>query len=694
MNLSQARLRQKFLLIAILIIAFTLRLIAIDQIPAGLSHDEAYNGITAIQVLEGEYRIFFEINKGIEPLIIYLEALAFYFFGVGPVQLRLVNIFCGLLTVALVYPFTCRLFNRRIAVLAMAGVALSFWAVFVSRLTLRAVLLPPLLLLTLYLFWRGLNSINNYQLSIIKSKFPLLTHHSSSVTLLFFALSGITAGITMYTYLSSRFAPLIVLAVFGYQLLRRRINKWHWLGLVLHFVIWAAIFMPLGSYFLENQDSFTHRAGQVSTIPQALEGNFKPVLRNTLRTLGMFTFAGDTTDRYNLDGRPVFDWLNGLLFYAGIGLLLWRLSRPPDVAGPAVLLLSTLFFMLLPDFITDDSPHFLRTIGAMPVVYVVWAIGLETVIHKITGYQLAISNYQLPITTRSASRITYHVSRLLHPSIVILVLLFLTTLHTGYDYFGRWASAPEARYIYGADIAEVAQHIKANYDEGLTVISAEFYRDLDPFRFALHFQGQPPFVVWFDGRQSLAFPPQQSNLQPRYVFPTSAPAAGLWTTFLRYSPAESGREYMIYRLPDESLQPHFEQQMKPLGVNINNDLIISGYQILGQAASGGKFQVLVSWQALRTLPPGADYTFAVQLRDPQNRLWLETDGNGYSPADWQPGVQGLQLLTLRLPGDIPPGSFNLSLQVVDRRQGKVLPAADGQTTISLETITVVGKESK
>ena len=142
----------------ILLLAFALRIIAIDHIPPGLSHDEAYNGVTAMQVLDGQRQIFFEINKGIEPLIIYLEALAFYAFGIGPVPLRLVNIICGLLTVALVYPLTQRLFNRRVALLAMAGLAVSFWAIFTSRLALRAITLPPLLMLTLYFLWRGLET--------------------------------------------------------------------------------------------------------------------------------------------------------------------------------------------------------------------------------------------------------------------------------------------------------------------------------------------------------------------------------------------------------------------------------------------------------------------------------------------------------------------------------------------------------
>jgi len=655
-----SKLKRNLLIAGILLIAFAFRIIAIDKIPAGLSHDEAYNGVTAIQVLEGERRIFFEINKGIEPLIIYLEAVAFNFFGIGPVPLRLVNVFFGLLTVALVYPFTARLFNRQVAFLTMAGLAISFWAIFVSRLTLRAVLLPPLVLLTIYFCWRGLSPITTFGQS------P--NHHLRPISnLVFFALSGLAAGITMYTYLSSRFVPFIVLAIFGYQLLRRQVTRQHWLGLFIHFFIWALLFAPLANYYLDNSESFTRRSNQVTTIPQALDGDFGPLIRNTFRTLGMFTFRGDTTDRYNLNGRPVFDWVNGLLFYLGLGLVLWRfLPRSPRVAGPAVVLLSLTFFMLLPDFVTDDSPHFLRTIGALPLVYIFWAIGLNSVASQLNQWQP--SNF------------------ILHSSPLILLLLTLTTIHTSYDYFFRWAAAPNARYIYGADIAEIAQHLKSNPSEDLTVISAEYYEDLDPFRFALHFGGHPPFVIWFDGRQSLAFPPPESNLSPRYVFPISAPPANIWSMFLKRSPEESGREYDLYRLREASPIQPFQDTAKVLGVNVNDDLIVFGYQILGDVVSGGKFQVLISWQALHALPPGTDYTFLVQMRDSQNHLWLNVDGLGYAPADWQPSVWGLQLLTLRLPGDLPPRAYQLTLQVVDRHSGQALPIGDSQTVIPLELL--------
>jgi len=629
----------------ILLAAFALRMVAIDHAPAGLSHDEAANGIAALDVLHGQFRIFYEINKGIEPLIIWLEGLAFYGLGIGPVQLRMVNIFAGLLTVALVYPLSVRLFGRRVALLALAGLAVLFWAVFVSRLTLRAVLLPPLLLLTLYLFWRALFG-----------RRPLL----------FFALSGVAAGVTMYTYLSSRFVPLILLTLFAYQLLCRKITRRHWLGLLLFGLIWAAIFWPLAAYFVDHADSFSRRADQVSTLPYLLNGDLWPTLRNTARTLGMFNLAGDTTDRYNLNGRPVFDAINGLFFLLGVGLALGRLARAPSRSAPMVLLLSTAFFMLLPDFITDDSPHFLRTIGALPAACIFWALGVDAVAAQLERrFATGFGRGALPALAG--------------------LLIGGMALHTGYDYFVRWNSAPEARKIYGADIAAVARYLKNSPSTDLPAISAEYYRDLDRFRFDLYFGGRPPFAIWFDGRQSLAFPPPAANLSPRYIFPASAPAPEPWAALLRPVPEESGPEYKLYRLPADL--PARLAQLQPVGVVINNELILTGYQVLQAVVTGRQFEVLLGWQALKALPPGTDYTLQVQMHDGRGQLWLQTDGLGFDPGDWQPGVVGLQLLTFRLPGDLPPLVYQLSARLVNRQTGQPLPASDGRSLIPLGIVT-------
>ncbi len=386
----------------------------------------------------------------------------------------------------------------------------------------------------------------------------------------------------------------------------------------------------------------------------------------------MFTIQGDTTDRYNLDGRPVFDPFNALFFYLGLWLMLRRLYRAPRRAPAEFLLLSTAFFMLLPGFITDDSPHFLRTIGALPVAYIIWALGLFTVAGGV-GRQVS----------RRASRAAAY-----RFAIGLMVLMVLLTLSlTGLDYFRRWPASADARLIYGADIDAVADYLRHSTDEGLPVISSEYYRDLDRFRFDLHFGGQPPFALWFDGRQSLAFPPPGSDLSPRYIFPASAPAPAEWQDLLSPVAGSSGRGYTLYRKPTAAAIAQLQAEATPIDLKVNDDVQIIGYRVLDEVVTGGKFRLLLLWQALRALPPGTDYTFVAQLRDAQGHLWAQVDGNGYDPADWQPGIIGLQLLTFRLPGDLPPRAFQLVAQVVNRQSGQALSTAAGSPDIPLGAVT-------
>ena len=444
----------------------------------------------------------------------------------------------------------------------------------------------------------------------------------------------------MYTYLSSRFVPFIVLVLFGYQLLRKQITRYHWLGLLLFGLILVAMFAPLGHYYWQNAESFTRRAGQVSTLPYLLNGDAGPLLQNTGRTLGMFNIAGDTTDRYNLNGRPVFDWLNGLLFLAGVGLILWRLVRAPlDAPGP-VLLLTTTFFMLLPDFITDDSPHFLRTIGVLPIVYIFWAVGLVFIVDWLAKHRPA---KPASGNTQHGLRFTHHA---LNPTLLLTLIILLTTIFTITDYFFRWHNAANARQIYGADIAAVAHYLQSSGNDDLPAISAEYYRDLDRFRLQLHFGNEPPFAIWFDGRQSVAFPPPESGLSPRYIFPKSAQVAEAWQAWLVADEARSDQEFTLYRAPDVAQYRQLLADAVPVGVTINKELILHGYQILGQPETGRQLQLMLVWQALRTLPPGTDYTFVVDLKDTQGRVWQQTDGNGYDPGDWQPGIFGAAIAHL------------------------------------------------
>lgn len=649
-------------MIAVLLVGAALRLIAIDRLPPGLSHDEAYIGITALEVwLLGRREVFFDIYNGIEPLIVYWQALYLRLFGITPVTMRLVNVTAGLLTIPLTYALTNRLLvfdlgprlARLGALLAALGVSLSFWAIFISRLALRAVTLPLLALPAFYCLWQGL-------LADQKSDHLTLVH-----CLAYFALGGAIMGAAMYTYLSSRFLPFVPLFFFIYWLLRRQVRREHWLGMALFAAFWGLVFAPLGHYYLNHPEMFGHRAGQVLNLPLALAGDPRPLLTDTLRTLGMFVIVGADTSRYGLTGRPLFDPLGVILFFTGLIVALVRLRRLARQSAAYAFLLIWWLVMLVPDFITGESPHFLRTVGALPPTYIFWGLGV-----------LSIGTWLMP-------RVPVPLRRLALP--ILVVYLVASGWFTVRDYFGRWASDVEAREIYGADFTEIARYLENTQDsEGPVALSAAYYRDWDRFRLDLQMHHSPPFIVWFDGSQTLLLPPPGSGLNPTYIFSRSAPPHPYWHNFLE--PEVLGDEMTVYRLkPGVNLA--FDAPLDAVIVTSEaayppGTLKLLGYRLDGEAQAGEVLHVLLYWQPLQDVPGDPDYAFYAHLRDRHGYTWAQADANGYAVVDWQPQVQVLQWLELQLPPDMPPLSYELVIGLEDRGTGQPFG-----TPIDLGTVT-------
>jgi 4-amino-4-deoxy-L-arabinose transferase-like glycosyltransferase len=646
----------------VLLVGAALRLIAIDRLPPGLSHDEAYIGITALEVwLLGRREVFFDIYNGIEPLIVYWHAIYMSLFGITPVAMRLVNVTAGLLTIPLTYALSNRLLSvdlgshaaRAAALLAALGISLSFWAVFVSRLALRAVTLPLLVLPAFYCLWRGLTDNREGNHSPIAHR------------LAYFVLGGVCLGAAMYTYLSSRFLPFVPLLLFGYWLLRGQARREHWLGMALFLACWGLVFAPLGLYFLNHSEAFGRRAGQVLNLPLALAGDPRPLVTDTLRTLGMFSVVGAKTSRYGLAGRPLFDPLGAILFFAGLIMALARLRRPALQSAPYAFLLIWWLVMLVPDFITGESPHFLRTVGALPPTYIFWGLGI-----------FSIGAWLLPRVPSVARRMALA---------ALMVYLVASGWFTVRDYFGRWASDAEARSIYGADFTEVARYLEANRDiEGPVALSAAYYRDWDRFRLDLQTHHSPPFVVWFDGGQTLLLPPPGAGLDPTYIFPRSAPPNTHWLDFLQLEVSED--EMSVYRLKpgvqlalDTPLDAVIEDSETPSPEGI---LQLLGYRLEGEAQAGDVLRLLLHWQPLRDVPGDPDYAFYAHLRDRRGHTWVQADASGYAVVDWQPQVQVLQWLELPLPADLPPLPYELVVGLEDRGAGQPLG-----TPLEIDTIT-------
>lgn len=433
-----------FALLLITALAAALRLHALDRLPAGLYHDEAFNGLDALSVLQSERPIFFEANNGREPLFIYLVSMAVACLGRSPLAIRIVAALLGILTVPAAYGLSRQLLGRREALLTAAITTLTFWHLNLSRIGLRAVGLPLLVALSLWWFSRGVAAAD----------------HERSALLI---LAGAFLGLSLYTYIAARFVLIAFAFMSLYLLARGRIR---WRQVAVFFAAAFVVSLPLLLYFARHLDVFLLRSSQVSVFNPAINhGDLGGTLwRHLLKTLGMFNWRGDFIPRHNLPLRPVFDPVMGLFFLLGLVVSVRRARHKMEYA---LLLIYTLF-MLVPTVIAEDAPHFLRSVGILPVILVFPAIGLAAAVDALR--------------TRAPAGVT--------AAAVILVVAW-SGYATARDYFGRHMPSEAVYYNFETGAAELAADINAFLGTGWQSGAAWHVPQTDP---------NPRRAVYLDAR--------------------------------------------------------------------------------------------------------------------------------------------------------------------------------------------------
>jgi 4-amino-4-deoxy-L-arabinose transferase-like glycosyltransferase len=400
-----------FVLLVVTALAAALRLYALDRLPAGLYHDEAYNGLDALDIIRGARPIFFEANNGREPLFIYLVSIAVALLGRNPLAIRIVSALLGTLTVPAAYAMARELKGRRVALLSAVVTALTFWHLNLSRLGFRAVSLPLFIALALWWFARGLHRREWHN----------------------FALAGLFLGLAQYTYVAARFV-IIAFAVLSVYLFKRRRAGFREVGIL--FAVALLVALPLLVYFGRHLDAFLARSAQVSVFNPDINGGdlLGTLARHAVKTLGMFNWRGDFIPRHNLPYRPVFDSLMGVIFLLGVVVAVRR-ARQEAEAG-LVLLYSLV--MLVPTVLAEDAPHFLRSVGILPVIMVFPAIGLASLYESLRGN-----------TSKVAA------------ALAVVVTLGWSGSCTVRDYFLRHVSTDAVYYNFETGAVDLAADINA-----------------------------------------------------------------------------------------------------------------------------------------------------------------------------------------------------------------------------------------
>jgi len=289
---------RKWILPGILTLAFFLRVIALNQYPAGFTPDEASFGYDAYSLLKtGKDQwghalpLFLESFGDFKPpLYAYLTIPSVAILGLTKFATRLPNVLFGTVAVYVVYllvkeilrltsfasifvkttvdrqndnktnrsPFTV---HRSLAFLSAFFLAISPWHIMLSRGAFEANLTTFFLPLGMYLFFRGIHYSTPYH-----SRSEVL-RHSWSVQGRYFAWSAFIFGLNLFSYHSAKLVtPLVVLfltLVFRKDLLK--IKKKYLSKAVIIF----ALFLGLTGYTLTQ--GAARRAQDVSIFNDALE---------------------------------------------------------------------------------------------------------------------------------------------------------------------------------------------------------------------------------------------------------------------------------------------------------------------------------------------------------------------------------------------------------------------------------------
>ncbi len=343
------------ILCLILAIAAFMRLWHFASLPFGVWYDEAENALQTMQFLDkpGVWPI---IGGSIRPPAhyLFLIALAFHSFGVSVYAVRAVSVVLGLLMVVAGYLIGRELFGRAMGFVLAFLLAVSHWAVNVSRFGMYNVSTPLFALLTMGFLLRGIR----------RSRY------------VDFALAGLSFGLGFCIYAAFQlFIGVILLFLAAALIFERGFWRRHWSGLLLMLVVALMVAAPMLLYAREKPEIYFARTKETSLFAEKSPTERWPALiENVRKHLLMYNYRGDPNGRHNLPGEPMLDPMSAALMVLGLGLALWRWRQPRYLLLPIWLGVMLLGGILSLDF---EAPQSLRAIGTLPVAYLLAVIPLH-----------------------------------------------------------------------------------------------------------------------------------------------------------------------------------------------------------------------------------------------------------------------------------------------------------------------------
>jgi hypothetical protein len=638
-------------LVLILLVATALRLVALDAAPPGLTHDEADHGLDAWGVVNGIRPIYFTVGNGREPLFDYATAGLMAITGPHYLAGRWTAASFSLITLAAAYAWARRAFGHRSALLAAAGLAVSFWAVMTGRQALRSISLPALFALAALFYWHA------GQVAAAR------TAQSPGRARLLYLVAGLFLGATFYTYLPAR--GLWLLFPFHLLFLARSGQpqfRLTWQGTMLMLLVALLVGLPLFRHLLLNPHEEARLLDLSGPLSQAAQGRWQLWWDNARSAAAMLSFVGDHHWRYNIAGKPLLAPLMSALFFAGLGLTLWALlrgrgSRPGAIERSAAFFaLTWLLLGLAPALVTGPDLSTPRIVGLQPVLHLFPALALDRIL-----FNRRLADWA---------------------GVVVGVALFAFLLVlTARDYFWTWARHPEVRVQYESALVATLNYLDEQGAEPAAVSTSTPGRFHSPAVALLTSRRAADGWRWFNGQSSLLLP--QSG-RGRVVFSGFAPLSPHLETYFPLDPVgqvpqpatDRDRPLSVYAVDGPALLSLWletldtavllpsgsaDRQPQPasLPIDFGPSARLLGYRLQTAIIGPGEEVRLVTlW---RVKQPLAEAVLFTHVLGEGGRPVAQADQLDAPGSEWVGGDVFLQLHTIRLPESLPAGDYPLAV---------------------------------
>ncbi|RJR28779.1 phospholipid carrier-dependent glycosyltransferase [Candidatus Microgenomates bacterium] len=454
-------------LLIVVILAFLVRVISINDAPPSLNWDEvshAYNAYSIVTTGADEWgvpypTIFRAYGDYKLPVYIYVTAISVKLFGLNDISVRLPSIFSGVALVYSSYLLALYLFKKKkIAYFTAVLVAVSPWSLFVSRAAFEANMAISLTVAGVCLAFRGLERKKGS-----------------------FALAALLFGLSVWTYNSARiFSPVILLSFvvmyFGQiKILYSKNRKEIWIsaGVLILF------FLPMFAQLLGSSGQARYQKlaiineGSVSeVVAKRQESELHPVASRLMYNKYTF-FVQNFLANYISYFDPEFLFLNGgdhyqfsvpgagLLFfvytpffYYGLFYVFRRARKDKHMLFVGMW---TLVYPVAGSIVTG-APHVLRGLTFLPIPMIMISVGIAGALRIITNKHRK------------------YAEALVYVSIALCAIGYLNTYFTSYAKEYSWA------WQYG--YSEALSFVKDNYDNYDKIIITKKYGE--PHEFLLY----------------------------------------------------------------------------------------------------------------------------------------------------------------------------------------------------------------